>query len=154
MFVCVLFFLFIKSEVLQSWRVQFDSPISTVLLFPLSCPSDPKEPSGEKSMLLLHHCFSLLQCNFFIDFSLRLFTVSAVEIQGYNLLVTSTIEMAVVYRSDFCYTSSLFLFLPLRQSKAVVDLCVFAVSEMSMSVVCLAPCASQRVISGMQCSVL
>uniref|UniRef100_A0A7N6BP84 Kaptin (actin binding protein) n=1 Tax=Anabas testudineus TaxID=64144 RepID=A0A7N6BP84_ANATE len=52
-------------EVLQSWRVQFDSPISTVLLFPLSCPSDPKEPSGEKS---------------------------------YNLLVTSTIEMAVVYR--------------------------------------------------------
>lgn len=24
------------SEVLQSWRVQFDSPISTVLLFPLS----------------------------------------------------------------------------------------------------------------------
>uniref|UniRef100_A0A3Q1J1N9 Kaptin (actin binding protein) n=1 Tax=Anabas testudineus TaxID=64144 RepID=A0A3Q1J1N9_ANATE len=57
-------------EVLQSWRVQFDSPISTVLLFPLSCPSDPKEPSGEKT----------------------------VEIQGYNLLVTSTIEMAVVYR--------------------------------------------------------
>uniref|UniRef100_A0A3Q1J4U5 Kaptin (actin binding protein) n=1 Tax=Anabas testudineus TaxID=64144 RepID=A0A3Q1J4U5_ANATE len=59
-------------EVLQSWRVQFDSPISTVLLFPL-----------KKSMLLLHHCFSLLQ---------------SVEIQGYNLLVTSTIEMAVVYR--------------------------------------------------------
>uniref|UniRef100_A0A7N6A0J1 Kaptin (actin binding protein) n=1 Tax=Anabas testudineus TaxID=64144 RepID=A0A7N6A0J1_ANATE len=44
-------------EVLQSWRVQFDSPISTVLLFPLSCPSDPKEPSGEKSMLLdVHEC--------------------------------------------------------------------------------------------------
>uniref|UniRef100_A0A7N6AAC0 Kaptin (actin binding protein) n=1 Tax=Anabas testudineus TaxID=64144 RepID=A0A7N6AAC0_ANATE len=62
LFVCLWY---LRRAVLQSWRVQFDSPISTVLLFPLSCPSDPKEPSGEKS---------------------------------YNLLVTSTIEMAVVYR--------------------------------------------------------
>uniref|UniRef100_A0A8D3EG39 Kaptin n=1 Tax=Scophthalmus maximus TaxID=52904 RepID=A0A8D3EG39_SCOMX len=51
-------------EVLQSWRVQFDSPISAVLLFPLSCHTSPHQPSME----------------------------------GYNLLVTSTIEMAVVYR--------------------------------------------------------
>uniref|UniRef100_A0A4W6DUV9 Kaptin (actin binding protein) n=1 Tax=Lates calcarifer TaxID=8187 RepID=A0A4W6DUV9_LATCA len=57
-------------EVLQSWRVQFDSPISTVLLFPLSCQTEPHQPSGETS----------------------------VEMKGYNLLVTSTIEMAVVYR--------------------------------------------------------
>ncbi|XP_035522713.1 KICSTOR complex protein kaptin [Morone saxatilis] len=57
-------------EVLQSWRFQFDSPISTVLLFPLSCPAEPNQPSGGKS----------------------------VETEGYNLLVTSTIEMAVVYR--------------------------------------------------------
>lgn len=54
-------------EVLQSWRFQFDSPISSVLLFPLCCPA---EPSEEKS----------------------------VEMESYNLLVTSTIEMAVVYR--------------------------------------------------------
>ncbi|XP_071316815.1 KICSTOR complex protein kaptin [Trachinotus anak] len=54
-------------EVLQSWRVQFDSPISTVLLFPLSCQT---EPSGDAS----------------------------VETKSYNLLVTSAIEMAVVYR--------------------------------------------------------
>ncbi|KAK5918605.1 hypothetical protein CgunFtcFv8_003354 [Champsocephalus gunnari] len=53
-----------EPEVLQSWRFQFDSPISSVLLFPLSCPS------GEEG----------------------------VEIKSYNLLVTSTIEMAVVYR--------------------------------------------------------
>ncbi|XP_040007191.1 KICSTOR complex protein kaptin [Xiphias gladius] len=57
-------------EVLQSWRVQFDSPISTVLLFPLSCQTEPNQTSGETS----------------------------VEMEGYNLLVTSTIEMAVVYR--------------------------------------------------------
>ncbi|XP_040906682.1 KICSTOR complex protein kaptin [Toxotes jaculatrix] len=57
-------------EVLQSWRVQFDSPISAVLLFPLSCQAEPKQPNGE----------------------------TIVEIEGYNLLVTSTIEMAVVYR--------------------------------------------------------
>ncbi|XP_037543951.1 KICSTOR complex protein kaptin [Nematolebias whitei] len=55
-------------EVLQSWRVQFDSPISTVLLFRLSCK--PTEPSGERSE----------------------------DMEGYNLLITSTVEMAVVYR--------------------------------------------------------
>uniref|UniRef100_A0A8C2WP07 Kaptin (actin binding protein) n=1 Tax=Cyclopterus lumpus TaxID=8103 RepID=A0A8C2WP07_CYCLU len=38
-------------EVLQSWRFQFDSPISSVLLFPLSCPTEPDQPSGEKSTL-------------------------------------------------------------------------------------------------------
>ncbi|KAM3868730.1 KICSTOR complex protein kaptin [Diretmus argenteus] len=57
-------------EVLQSWRVQQDSPISTVLLFPLSCKTEPNQTSGQNS----------------------------VEMEGYNLLVTSTIEMAVVYR--------------------------------------------------------
>ncbi|KAK2828895.1 hypothetical protein Q5P01_019929 [Channa striata] len=57
-------------EVLQSWRFQFDSPISTVLLFPLSCHTEPNPPTSEKSL----------------------------EVEGYNLLVTSTIEMAVVYR--------------------------------------------------------
>nr|XP_020469207.1 kaptin [Monopterus albus] len=57
-------------EVLQSWRVQLDSPISTVLLFPLGCQTDLSQSNGDKS----------------------------VEMEGYNLLVTSTIEMAVVYR--------------------------------------------------------
>ncbi|KAG5273583.1 hypothetical protein AALO_G00152970 [Alosa alosa] len=53
-------------EVLQSWRLQQDSPISTVLLFPLHThqTSDSTEEQTE----------------------------------GYNLLVTSTIEVAVVYR--------------------------------------------------------
>ncbi|CAJ1064769.1 KICSTOR complex protein kaptin [Xyrichtys novacula] len=55
-----------QREVLQNWRFQFDSPVSTVKLFPLSC----QNKQGEKS----------------------------VEIESYNLLVTSTIEMAVVYR--------------------------------------------------------
>uniref|UniRef100_A0AAQ5YUF6 Kaptin (actin binding protein) n=1 Tax=Amphiprion ocellaris TaxID=80972 RepID=A0AAQ5YUF6_AMPOC len=53
-------------EILQSWRVQFDSPISTVLLFPLSCQTECIQPS--------------------------------MEMEGYNLLVTSNIEMAVIYR--------------------------------------------------------
>ncbi|XP_014841907.1 PREDICTED: kaptin [Poecilia mexicana] len=57
-------------EVLQKWRVQFDSPISTVLLFPLSCQTKSSEASGERKE----------------------------ELGGYNLLITSTIEMAVVYR--------------------------------------------------------
>ncbi|XP_022601645.1 KICSTOR complex protein kaptin [Seriola dumerili] len=57
-------------EVLQSWRVQFDSPISTVLLFPLSCQTEPNQSSRE----------------------------TGTEMKSYNLLVTSTIEMAVVYR--------------------------------------------------------
>ncbi|KAG7516470.1 hypothetical protein JOB18_032331 [Solea senegalensis] len=57
-------------EVLQSWRVQFDSPISTVLLFPLSCHAEPSHANRDTS----------------------------VEKESYNLLVTSTIEMAVVYR--------------------------------------------------------
>ncbi|KAL0994645.1 hypothetical protein UPYG_G00125290 [Umbra pygmaea] len=54
-------------EVVQSWRVQQDSPISTVLLFPLTRtgPGDPHQRADDI---------------------------------GYNLLVTSTIEMAVVYR--------------------------------------------------------
>eukprot|EP00066_Takifugu_rubripes_P020097 XP_011609363.1 PREDICTED: kaptin [Takifugu rubripes] len=54
----------VVSEVLSSWRFQFDSPVSSVLLFPLSCQTGP---NGDKE-------------------------------ESYNLLVTSTIEMAVVYR--------------------------------------------------------
>ncbi|KAM8835579.1 KICSTOR complex protein kaptin isoform 1-T1 [Synchiropus picturatus] len=54
-------------EILQSWQVQFDSPISIVSLFPLTCESEADLPTGEK-------------------------------VKSYNLLVTSTIEMAVVYR--------------------------------------------------------
>nr|XP_057943095.1 KICSTOR complex protein kaptin isoform X1 [Doryrhamphus excisus] len=58
-------------EVLQSWRVQFDSPISIVLLFPLTCQTEPNMPSRDKIL----------------------------GVKDYNLLVTSTIEMAVVYRN-------------------------------------------------------
>ncbi|CAL8364339.1 unnamed protein product [Lota lota] len=58
-----------KPEVLQSWRVLQDSPISTVLLFSLNSdsPSTTAEEKGE-------------------------------EMGTYNLLVTSTIETAIVYR--------------------------------------------------------
>ncbi|XP_077596921.1 KICSTOR complex protein kaptin [Stigmatopora nigra] len=70
-----------QPEVLQSWHVQFDSPISIVLLFPLSSQKDLL--SGEKGS----------------------------DSEGYNLLVTSTIEMAVVYRNvqDKGLSQSLFL---------------------------------------------
>ncbi|CAN9501377.1 unnamed protein product [Ophioblennius macclurei] len=57
-------------EIVQSWRVQFDSPISTVLLFSLSCHPEPGKPDAQKSA----------------------------EMGSYNLLVTSTIEMAVIFR--------------------------------------------------------
>ncbi|XP_071023432.1 KICSTOR complex protein kaptin isoform X1 [Oncorhynchus clarkii lewisi] len=62
-------------EILQSWRVQQDSPISTVLLFPLHSRAEPADPerAGETGG-------------------------DDIEIVGYNLLVTSSIEMAVVYR--------------------------------------------------------
>uniref|UniRef100_A0A8B9R926 Kaptin, actin binding protein n=1 Tax=Astyanax mexicanus TaxID=7994 RepID=A0A8B9R926_ASTMX len=55
-------------EIVSSWRLQQDSPISTVLLFPLKLPA---------------HNTGL----------------QADEVTEYNLLVTSTIEMAVVYRN-------------------------------------------------------
>ncbi|XP_056602226.1 KICSTOR complex protein kaptin isoform X2 [Triplophysa dalaica] len=54
-------------EILQNWRVQHDSPISTVLLFPL--------PQQHQS----------------ID-------TNSSQKETFNLLVTSAIEMAVVYR--------------------------------------------------------
>lgn len=103
---CVLTHCVLLSEVLQSWRVQFDSPISIVLLFPLSCQTEPNQPGGEKSTLLLR-CCTLFFCVFskqyygLVKFKnyIWLFCFSGVEMKGYNLLVTSTIEMAVVYRS-------------------------------------------------------
>ncbi|XP_064208137.1 KICSTOR complex protein kaptin isoform X2 [Anguilla rostrata] len=58
-------------EVLQSWRLQQDSPISTVLLFPLRSRPEP-EPNPD--------------------------TDRKSNSESYNLLVTSTLEVAVVYR--------------------------------------------------------
>uniref|UniRef100_A0A3P8YNM0 Kaptin (actin binding protein) n=1 Tax=Esox lucius TaxID=8010 RepID=A0A3P8YNM0_ESOLU len=58
-------------EVVQSWRVQQDSPISTVVLFPLQTRAEPVDS---------------------VD------SAGQDRYTGYNLLVTSTIEMAVVYR--------------------------------------------------------
>uniref|UniRef100_A0A3B1J2Q6 Kaptin (actin binding protein) n=1 Tax=Astyanax mexicanus TaxID=7994 RepID=A0A3B1J2Q6_ASTMX len=58
-------------EIVSSWRLQQDSPISTVLLFPLKLPAHNSSKAG----------------------------LQADEVTEYNLLVTSTIEMAVVYRN-------------------------------------------------------
>ncbi|XP_045080116.1 KICSTOR complex protein kaptin isoform X2 [Coregonus clupeaformis] len=62
-------------KIVQSWRVQQDSPISTVLLFPLHSRAESADPerAGEEGG-------------------------DDIEVVGYNLLVTSSIEMAVVYR--------------------------------------------------------
>ncbi|XP_076843664.1 KICSTOR complex protein kaptin [Brachyhypopomus gauderio] len=60
-----------EPEILQSWCLQQDSPVSTVLLFPLKLPhydSNTNETPADH------------------------------QVTEYNLLVTSTIEMAVVYR--------------------------------------------------------
>ncbi|KAJ8383655.1 hypothetical protein AAFF_G00216260 [Aldrovandia affinis] len=62
-------------EVLQSWRLQQDSPISTVLLFPLRTRPEPQlDPNTERNSNGESECGS------------------------YSLLVTSTVEIAVVYR--------------------------------------------------------
>uniref|UniRef100_A0A8D3E3J2 Kaptin n=1 Tax=Scophthalmus maximus TaxID=52904 RepID=A0A8D3E3J2_SCOMX len=84
-------------EVLQSWRVQFDSPISAVLLFPLSCHTSPHQPSADTGRSLLCRRLSLLESTATLSVGALSF-LSGVEMEGYNLLVTSTIEMAVVYR--------------------------------------------------------
>uniref|UniRef100_A0A8C1UJ91 Kaptin (actin binding protein) n=2 Tax=Cyprinus carpio TaxID=7962 RepID=A0A8C1UJ91_CYPCA len=55
-------------EILQNWRLQHDSPISTVLLFPLKHIRNHAPPTDSS------------------------------ERETFNLLVTSAIEMAVVYR--------------------------------------------------------
>ncbi|XP_061104139.1 KICSTOR complex protein kaptin isoform X2 [Conger conger] len=58
-------------EILQTWRLQQDSPISTVLLFPLDIRLEPEpHPSADRNR----------------------------KSESYNLLVTSTLEVAVVYR--------------------------------------------------------
>lgn len=54
-------------EILQNWRVQHDSPISTVLLFPLKQQHQSTD-------------------------------TNSIQRETFNLLVTSAIEMAVVYR--------------------------------------------------------
>ncbi|NWQ85065.1 KPTN protein, partial [Burhinus bistriatus] len=56
--------------VLQSWSIQQDGPISKVLLFPL--PSEPADGTAPDA--------------------------DPLTAQGYSLLVTSTIELSVVYR--------------------------------------------------------
>uniref|UniRef100_A0A8C1X5A3 Kaptin (actin binding protein) n=1 Tax=Cyprinus carpio TaxID=7962 RepID=A0A8C1X5A3_CYPCA len=59
-------------EILQNWRVKHDSPISTVLLFPLKQQHESTDTNTEGS---------------------------GSQRQTFNLLVTSAIEMAVVYRN-------------------------------------------------------
>lgn len=86
-------------------------------------------------------------------FILSTFFVSGEERESYNLLVTSTIEMAVVYRSESSRSreKSAESFVVGLQSQEP-RLCVF--SETCRSWACLSPCASWRATSGMQCSVL
>ncbi|XP_023690042.1 KICSTOR complex protein kaptin isoform X1 [Paramormyrops kingsleyae] len=65
-------------EILQSWRIQQDSPVSKVLLFSLGTPR--------------------LQTRTDQDASAHTSQITEDGNESYNLLVTSTIEMAVVYR--------------------------------------------------------
>uniref|UniRef100_A0A8C1X0R9 Kaptin (actin binding protein) n=1 Tax=Cyprinus carpio TaxID=7962 RepID=A0A8C1X0R9_CYPCA len=64
-------------EILQNWRVKHDSPISTVLLFPLKQQHESTDTNTEGSGSNDHSS----------------------QRQTFNLLVTSAIEMAVVYRN-------------------------------------------------------
>ncbi|KAK0150563.1 KICSTOR complex protein kaptin [Merluccius polli] len=75
-----------KPEVLQSWRVLQDSPISTVLLFSLNSDS-PSATAEEKDLNEKHRLGMINGASF-----------TAAEMGSYNLLVTSTIETAIVYR--------------------------------------------------------
>lgn len=91
-------------EVLSSWHFQFDSPISSVLLFSLSCQAEPRGDQGVELIWMnpsvMHRCLpmAVVECD---DHGgvFHSLTLSLSE-ESYNLLVTSTIEMAVVYRSD------------------------------------------------------
>uniref|UniRef100_A0AAR2LZZ5 Kaptin (actin binding protein) n=1 Tax=Pygocentrus nattereri TaxID=42514 RepID=A0AAR2LZZ5_PYGNA len=83
-------------EILQSWRLQQDSPISTVSLFPLKLPAHNSNTEGAS--------WSFVS-----------------EVTEYNLLVTSTIEMAVVYRDvERCGVSRLVCLSDSDQCDAVV----------------------------------
>ncbi|XP_051532154.1 KICSTOR complex protein kaptin [Myxocyprinus asiaticus] len=68
-------------EILQNWRVQHDSPISTVLLFPFQEQHSNTDTNSSQR-------------------------------EAFNLLVTSAIEMAVVYRDVEQYGLSRQLYLP------------------------------------------
>lgn len=134
--------LIVLTEVLQSWRVQFDSPISTVLLFQLSCRTP--EPSGERSMSPF--CWSLL-----LVWSVMIvgrFSGLGEDMEGYNLLITSTVEMAVVYRLC-CTKSERFplkpVHLPERAELIWCYLCLC--SEISRTVACPGLHVSQTAIS-------
>ncbi|KAI1903880.1 hypothetical protein AGOR_G00031770 [Albula goreensis] len=76
--------------VLQSWRLQQDSPISTVLLFPLQTQTEPKPDP---------HQTTDTDCSE-SDPHPTTDTDCSREREGvsYSLLVTSTVELAVVYR--------------------------------------------------------
>ncbi|XP_048840081.1 KICSTOR complex protein kaptin [Brienomyrus brachyistius] len=65
-------------EILQSWQIQQDSPVSKVLLFSLETPR-PQTRTDQ-------------------DASAHTSQITEDGDESYNLLVTSTIEMAVVYR--------------------------------------------------------
>lgn len=71
--------------------------------------------------------------------------------ETYNLLVTSTIEMAVVYRSDLRCSANVDK-KPLFWSDLCVCFCIC--SEMSSRGDCPGPCSCQRVISGTLCFAL
>lgn len=133
------------SEVLQSWRVQFDSPISTVLLFPLSFHT-------EAGTILLCYIWSLLH---FVNLqrTSRLSVSSSfpgVEMESYNLLVASTIEMAVVYRSETNEWFCAVLLSLWRRRNCRFFCCMSFIAEMSRRTVCPRPHASWKVTSGTQ----
>lgn len=129
---------YVLTEVLQSWRVQFDSPISTVLLFGLSCRAT--ETSGDTCTVIPLRKFDV--CVVCDD---DVFSVVGEEMEGYNLLITSTVEMAVIYRLGH---SSTFPFMYMDRAKIIrCFLCVC--SEMSRTMVCLGPRVCQRAISQM-----
>uniref|UniRef100_A0A8C1CRM9 Kaptin (actin binding protein) n=1 Tax=Cyprinus carpio carpio TaxID=630221 RepID=A0A8C1CRM9_CYPCA len=75
-------------EILQNWRLQHDSPISTVLLFPLKQPHQSTDTNSS-------------------------------ERETFNLLVTSAIEMAVVYRLVCC------LFCTMCLVECKINVCMF-----------------------------
>lgn len=135
-------FMFIP-EVLASWWFQFDSPVSSVLLFPLKCQTGPSRDKGVLLLWFHPRVWWLCVCSWLKANGRHHSSIVPLSVESYNLLVTSTIEMAVVYRSDplcRCLQES-----PSRADSGV-RLC--ACSGMSSRVDCLGLCSSQRVISG------
>lgn len=96
----VLAHLMFLPEVLASWCFQFDSPVSSVLLFPLRCQTGASRDKGVLLLWFHPRVWWWCVCSWLEVNGRHHSSIVPLSVESSNLLVTSTIEMAVVYRSE------------------------------------------------------